>query len=315
MQIIPTTIGSYPRPDWFKDYLKKVEGSQKGRIKRIEKDRYGKALTEVLREQKNSGIKLFTDGQLVWQDMLCHLCTKIEGFRMAGLIRYFDNNAYYRMPKATAKLERKTDIIAEEFKLAMEIQPEMKAVLSCFTLAELSKNEFYKNKKELLMAIAEVMNQEAKELVENGARYIQIDEPSLLNAGKEDLETAKEAIEVIHRGVKAKFFLVTYFGDAEHIFPEILDFPIDVLGLDFVEGYEKNLELLREYKITKDIQAGIVDGRNTKMEKTDEVKERVNAVLDIIDQNMLYVSPNTGLEFLPYQKASEKLRVMCDSVR
>ena len=313
--IIPTTIGSYPRPDWFKDYLKNLEGLQKDRKKETEKSEYEKALTEVLDGQKNSGIKLFTDGQLVWQDFLCHLCTGIEGFEMSGLIRYFDNNFYYRMPRVTAKLNSRTDIVVEEFKIAYKIQTELKAVISCYTLAELSKNEFYKDKSEFVMDLAGIMNEEAKKLADNGARYIQIDEPSLLYAENDDLETAKEAVKVICDGVGAKFFLATYFGGAERIFPEILDFPVDVLGLDFVEGYEKNLELLGEYKTEKEIQAGIVDGRTTRMEKKEDVREKIDAILDVTDGKITYVSPNTGLDFLPYQKASEKLKVMCDSIR
>lgn len=314
MEIIPTTIGSYPRPDWFKDYLRRLDGLQKESVKEIEKNKYMDVLTEILDEQKNSGIKLFTDGQLIWQDFLCHLCTKIEGFEMSGLIRYFDNNVYYRMPVAKEKLKRKTDIIVGEFKLAHKIQPEIKAIISCFTIAELSKDEFYRDKKEFVLDVADIMNREVKNLVEAGARYIQVDEPSLLYAEKEDLQIAKEAMEVIKKGIKAKFFLATYFRDAEKIFPEILDFPVDVLGLDFVEGYEKNLELLGEYKIEKEIQAGIVDGRTTKMEKKDQVGEKVNSITEVIDSDILYVTPNTGLEFLPYSKASEKLKVMCDSI-
>ena len=313
--MIPTTIGSYPRPDWFKDYLKNLEGLQKDRKKETEKNEYEKALTEVLDEQKNSGIKLFTDGQLVWQDFLCHLCTRIEGFEMSGLIRYFDNNFYYRMPRVTAELNSKTDIVVEEFKIAYKIQTELKAVISCYTLVELSKNEFYKDKSEFVMDLAGIMNEEAKKLADNGARYIQIDEPSLLYAGKDDLEIVKDAVKVICDGVNAKFFLATYFGDAEKIFPEILDFQVDVLGLDFVEGYEKNLELLGEYKIEKEIQAGIVDGRTTRIEKKEDVREKINAILDVSDGKITYVSPNTGLDFLPYQKASEKLKIMCDSIR
>jgi len=314
-KIIPTTIGGYPRPDWFKEYLKNLGGLQKGGKDEIGRTEYRKALTEILDEQKNSGIKLFTDGQLAWQDFLCHLCTRMEGFEMTGLIRYFDNNVYYRMPKVVSKLKAEKPIILEEFKVAHEIQPEIKAVLSCFTLAELSKNEFYKNKKEFVMDVAGIMNQEAKKLADAGAGYIQIDEPSLLYASKEDLKTAKEAVDMIRKGVKAKFFLATYFKSAENIFPEILDFNVDVLGLDFVEGYDKNLELLREYKPEKEIQAGIVDGRNTKIENPKDVKRRIEDIESALNSEILYVSPNTGLEFLPYIKASEKLRAMCDSIR
>ena len=153
-----------------------------------------------------------------------------------------------------------------------------------------------------------------KELVKNGAKYIQVDEPSLLYARKEDLNLMKDAIEVIRRGVDAKFFLVTYFGDAERIFPEVLDYDIDVIGLDFVEGYEKNLELLREYSVDKEVQAGVVDGRTTKMEDKEHVKKKIKAICGAINRETLYVSSNTGLEFLPYSKASEKLKALRGSV-
>ena len=313
-RVIPTTVGSYPRPPWFREYLRKVEGLQKEGGGGIDEATYAKAVAEVIREQRDAGVRVFTDGQLLWHDLLCHLATKIYGFEMNGLVRYFDNNLYYRIPKVKAKLERKRNIIVDEFRVAYSIEREMKAVLSCFTLAALSEDEFYGDKTDLVMDIAHIMNQEAKELVKNGAKYIQIDEPSLLYAEKEDLSIMKDAIEVIRRGVDAKFFLVTYFRDAERIFPEVLDFNVDVIGLDFVEGYEKNLNLLKEYGVDKEIQAGIVDGRTTKMEDKEQVRRRVEAINEIVNGETLYVSPNTGLEFLPYSKASEKLKILCRSV-
>ena len=313
-RVISTTIGSYPRPPWFISYLRKIEGLQKEGGGEVDKAIYSKAVAEVIHEQREAGVKLFTDGQLLWHDLLCHLATKIDGFEMNGLVRYFDNNLYYRIPRVKAKLERRRSIVADEFRVAYDIEREMKAVLSCFTLASLSEDEFYHDKSEFVMDLAHIINQEAKELVKNGAKYIQIDEPSLLYAEKEDLNLMKDAIEVIRRGVDAKFFLVTYFRDAERIFPEVLDYNIDVLGLDFVEGYEKNLELLREYSVDKEVQAGVVDGRTTKMENERQVREKIEAICEVINGKTLYVSPNTGLEFLPYSKASEKLKALCSSV-
>ena len=89
----------------------------------------------------------------------------------------------------------------------------------------------------------------------------------------------------------------------------------DVLGMNFIENHEKNLEILREYRITKDIQAGVVDGRTTAMERKDDIKNRINTLIEATGGKIAYISPNTGLEFLPYPKASEKLRVLCDAVR
>lgn len=312
MELITTTIGSYPRPRWFREYLRKVEGLQKeGEEAEIDKEIYKKAVAEVIENQNKANIELLTDGQLIWQDFLAYLATKISGFEMDGLTRYFDNNVYYRMPIVKEKVSRSKPIILEEFSIAREIEKEksIKAVLSCFTLAKLSINKFYKNEEEFILDLAKVMHEEAKELAKK-TKYIQLSEPSLLYASKEELEIAKQAVEIITSNVDAKFFLVTYFESAEKILPEVLDFKIDVIGLDFVEGYEKNLGLLKEYGIDKALQIGILDGRNTKMENVEEVKSKLKEILDIASPKEVYVSPNTGLEFLPWIKAYEKLEVL-----
>lgn len=312
MKLITTTIGSYPRPRWFREYLRKVEGLQKeGEEAEVDKEVYKKAVVEVIENQNKAKIELLTDGQLIWQDFLAYLATKISGFEMDGLTRYFDNNVYYRIPIVKEKVSRSKPIILEEFSIAREIEKEknIKAVLSCFTLAKLSINKFYKNEEEFILDLAKVMHEEAKELAKK-TKYIQLSEPSLLYASKEELEIAKQAVEIITSNVDAKFFLVTYFESAEKIFPEVLDFKIDVIGLDFVEGYEKNLSLLKEYGIDKALQIGILDGRNTKMENVEEVKSKLKEILDIASPKEVYVSPNTGLEFLPWIKAYEKLEVL-----
>ena len=312
MKLITTTIGSYPRPRWFREYLRKVEGLQKeGEEAEIDKEVYKKAVAEVIENQSKAKIELLTDGQLIWQDFLAYLATKISGFEMDGLTRYFDNNVYYRIPIVKEKVSRSKPIILEEFSIAREIEKEknIKAVLSCFTLAKLSINKFYKKEEEFILDLAKVMHEEAKELAKK-TKYIQLSEPSLLYASKEELEMVKQAVEIITSNVDAKFFLVTYFESAEKIFPEVLDFKIDVIGLDFVEGYEKNLSLLKEYGIDKALQIGILDGRNTKMENVEEVKSKLKEILDIASPKEVYVSPNTGLEFLPWIKAYEKLEVL-----
>ncbi|OYT54699.1 MAG: hypothetical protein B6U72_01835 [Candidatus Altiarchaeales archaeon ex4484_2] len=313
MEYTLSTVGSYPRPEWFSDYLKKQEGLQKGSRVGID-DSYMRALAEVLGEQKKSGIRLLTDGQLLWQNMLCHLCDSLDGFRLSGLIRYFDNNMYYQMPEAVGRVERGNPIILDEYRAACSVEKNIKPVLSCYSLVDLSQNRFYGDEKEFLMDVAEVMNQEAKALAGAGASIIQVDEPSLLFADKEGVEAAGEALEVLTKGVNASFILATYFRDAKGLYPEILDYPIDVLGLDFVEGLKENLKLIKEHPTEKIIQAGVVDGRTTLMEKPSEVKEVIDSITELVSGEKLFLSPNTGLEYLPYVKASEKMGVLSASV-
>jgi len=313
MEYALSTIGSYPRPEWFRDYLRKQEGLQKD-SRGVVDESYMKAVGEVLGEQRNAGIDLPTDGQLLWRNMLCHLYDNMEGFRLSGLIRYFDNNMYYQMPEVFGKVERKKSLILDEYIAACSVEKKIKPVLSCYSLVDLSRNKFYGDESEFLMDVAGVMNQEAKALADAGASIIQVDEPSLLYADKEGVEAAGEAFEVLTKGVDSSFILATYFRDAKTLYPEVLDYPFDVLGLDFVEGLDVNLNIIKEHPTKKIIQAGVVDGRTTLMENPSKVKELIDSISGLVSGEKLFLSPNTGLEYLPYVKASEKMGVLSASV-
>ena len=300
--MIATVVGSYPRPKWFREYLKRIEGLQKDLDVDVDKEILKKAIAEVIERQREAGIDLMTDGQLIWHDFLATLATRIEGFVMDGLIRYFDNNLYYRRPIVRDKLNRKGEILWD-FKLALEIERNIKPVLSCFTLAKLSKNEYYSNFDELLWDLGEIMREEIRKL---NVEFVQFDEPALLFANKDEIRVVGEIFREICR-INAKTILMTYFSSAERIFPEVLDFGFDIIGLDFVEGFEVNIKLAREYGLER-INVGIVDAKNTKMENLNDLKAKLEIILEFAKD--VYISPNAGLEFLPEVKAFEKMRLV-----
>ena len=129
LRVITSTVGSYPRPKWFREYLKKIEGLQKDVYGRVERDVLRKAIKEVIEEQEKAKIDLMTDGQLIWHDFLAHFATKLEGFEMGKLARYFDNNLYYRVPIAKGKIRRKEKML-DDFELALEVSKRLKPVSS-----------------------------------------------------------------------------------------------------------------------------------------------------------------------------------------
>ncbi len=300
--MIATVVGSYPRPKWFREYLKRIEGLQKDLDAEVDVEILKKAISEVIEKQREAGIDLMTDGQLIWHDFLATLATRIDGFVMDGLVRYFDNNLYYRKPIVKDRLRRKGDILWD-FKLALEIERNVKPVLSCFTLAKLSKNEYYSNFEELLWDLGEIVKEEIRNL---NVEFIQFDEPALLFASKGEIEIARDVFKEICK-VNARTILMTYFRSAENIFPEVLDFGFDIIGLDFVEGFEANLKLAKEYGLEM-INVGIVDARNTRMEDLNDLKAKLEKILEFAKE--VYISPNAGLEFLPEVKAFEKMKLV-----
>ncbi|RLI85654.1 MAG: hypothetical protein DRP01_05765 [Archaeoglobales archaeon] len=305
--IVTTVVGSYPRPDWFREYLRKVAGLQKDLDVEIDIDVLRRAISEVIDEQKRAGIDIPTDGQLIWHDFLLTIASRLEGFEMNGLVRYFDNNLYYRIPIVKGKIRRVKRIL-HDFEVAFEIESKIKAVISFYTLTKLSRNEFYGSYEDMLWDLCDAIREEIRYLESIGVKYIQIDEPSILYAEKRELEFLRDLFKEL-TDVKSETILMTYFDSAERIFPEVLDFGFDTIGLDFVEGYEENLKIVEEFSF-EGINVGIFDGRNTKMEDLNEIRERLERIISIGNFKRIYVSPNTGLEFLPRIKAYEKMRLV-----
>ena len=164
-----------------------------------------------------------------------------------------------------------------------------------------------------MLAFAEALNQEAKALQDAGASLIQINEPAILQF-KDDYTAFAAACSRVTDGLTAETALYLYFGDAEGIYPQILDLPFDLIGLDFVMG-PQNEALLKRSPFTKKLGLGIVDARNTRLESPDDIAGKIRALGDGIDPDNIHVSPSAGLEFLPREVAQEKLRRLANGVR
>lgn len=317
MALTTTVVGSYPKPpEEGKQFVlrKTLHAVERGDatsddIKAAQDD----LVREVIAEQQNAGIELVTDGHVRWDDVLTPFARNIAGFEIGGLLRWFDNNVYYRRPVCIGDLEWRGPSLVESFEFASSVATtDVKAVIpGPLTFAKLSVDEHYGNEREFTLALARVLAQEAFELEAAGARVIQIDEPALLNA-PEDLALAREAVGLAVGELKSsQAILATYFGDAKRLGAELFEFPVDAFGLDFVSG-PANFELLDAFPDDKRLQAGIVDARNTKLETEDSLKETIDRLTSNVDADRLSISPSSGLEFLPREKARAKLKALGD---
>lgn len=315
MAIQTTVVGSYPKPP--------QEGKPfvvRKTLHALERDEataddltaaQDDLVRAMIEEQQSAGIDIVTDGQARWDDILTPFARHMAGFEVGGLLRWFDNNVYYRRPVCTGPIEWRGRASVDGFRFAQSVAAKpVKAVIpGPITFAHLSIDEHYGDHDSFVLAIASVLAQEAFELEAAGARFIQIDEPALLGA-PEDLELATRAIGSIVEALKSsetETTLATYFGDAKRLGPGLFDVPVDVFGLDLVSGPE-NASVVKEVPKDKKIQAGIVDARNTKLEATEELRQTIDDLLAAVDETRLRVSPSAGLEFLPREKARAKLQ-------
>jgi 5-methyltetrahydropteroyltriglutamate--homocysteine methyltransferase len=312
MAVKTTVVGSYPKPppeggDFrLRKTLHAVEREQAGPDDvRVAQD---ELVREVIGEQEDAGIDLITDGQVRWDDILTPFARNMAGFEIGGLLRFFDNNVYYRRPVCTGAIEWRGPTSVESFAFAANAaRAEVKAVIpGPITFARLSVDEHYGDHEEFVIAIARVLAQEAFELKAAGARVIQIDEPALINA-PEDLELAGRALGIVTSELEeTETVLATYFGDAKRLGADIFGLPVHAVGFDLISGPE-NAAIIASTPPEVGIQAGVVDARNTMLEDLEDLARQIEALTARIGPDRLRVSPSAGLEFLPREKARAKL--------
>ncbi|MCX5726372.1 MAG: methylcobamide--CoM methyltransferase [Candidatus Saganbacteria bacterium] len=283
MKLISANTGSYPRigdgPN--QQYLRKaITSLDKGEavladVARAEKD----IVREVLNEQIIAGIDLVTDGQIRWYDPISHIAGKLEGVRVSGLLRFFDTNFYFRQPIVEGEIKWKGPILKDEYLFARSnsSNPVKMVITGPYTLASHSaspEEKFFRASKlnfsKLVLSYAEAIKKEVETLSSLGAEIIQIDEPSILKKDI-DFNLFSEVIgEIAKVKGNSKIALYTYFGDVSGIYEKLQDLPVDTIGVDFT--YNKDLpNFIEKIGSKKALGLGLVDGRNTKMEKADEV--------------------------------------------
>jgi 5-methyltetrahydropteroyltriglutamate--homocysteine methyltransferase len=314
-----TVVGNYPKITQNKSApnlrsalnrfdQKKISGEELEKV-------YQETIKRVIKEQEEAGVNLITDGQIRWDDLVTPFARNIEGIEIGGLIRFFDNNVYYRRPIVKSKLAFKNYSTVEQFNfLKQNSATEVKAVLvGAFSFARLCKDEYYNDLDKLTLEVAEILNKEAKKLEEKGAKFIQIDEPSLCFS-PEKIDLVSQATKIITNGLKAKTCLYLYFGGIKDLVPGLFDFQVDGIGVDVISRPE-NLDLILESSFDKEIVLGCLDARNTRIEKEKKLLELFEGVTKKIQSDRIYISPSCGLEFLPHEDALMKLKTMVQAVR
>lgn len=314
--MLSTVVGNFPKigDSHEKQKLRRaIDGFQNGKISQEELARIEDEVTrEAIDTQVKAGIQLITDGQIRWQDQGTWPARKLKGIAITGLIRFFDNNVYYRQPVVESAVAWTEPILVRDFQFAVQAAPKtvkVKAVLTApYTLARLSRDNHYHNLENLTNDFAKALAKEAKALEDAGAEFIQFDDP-FLPYHPEDFKLAAKALETCTAQLsKAKTAAYFYFANVEKVYDSLSSLPVHVIGLDLVSD-PANAKLVREKAFGKELSLGVVDARNTKMEKESDLR----GLLASFEKNrdrIQYVAPSAGLEFLPYDTAVEKLKLV-----
>ena len=315
---LSTTLGLYPLPDEAKDELRALKGNQKADL--IAGDEppetnavYDDVRAQLLDRQNGANLDLVVEGQARWDDMLAHPLAVADAVETRGLVRYYDNNNFYREPVVADALSP-TEDIAEELAAARELTdaPLQGVLPGPHTLADLATDEYYGDEERFLAAVAEFLAAEAAAFPELDAVFLL--EPSLVTAPPTDGERVRDAIDTVAGAIDADVVVTPYWGVLdEQTHAHVLDAGIDGLGYDLVTAPDEATYLVQEYGTTDDVALGVVDGQNTLVESPSTITERIDWFTDrtpAASYDRIYATPNTGLFYLPTNRFAETLRAL-----
>ncbi|WP_018258312.1 5-methyltetrahydropteroyltriglutamate--homocysteine S-methyltransferase [Halomicrobium katesii] len=321
-QVVATTAGLFPLPDWAKDELSRLKGHQKSDLVSGDEgpeivDAYDRAREEVVGVQTDAGLDRVSEGQLRWDDMIAHPLAVADSVETRGIVRYYDNNNFYREPVVTGDLEASGDVAGELDAAAAHVDSGLQAVLpGPYSLADLATDEHYGDEAAFLDAVADFLAAEADQFPNVETLFLL--EPSLVeNAPGEGAdERASEAIDTVASAVDADVVAHTYWGSLdEKVYAHLMDADVDAIGFDLIADHEETVYNVQEYGTKDDVALGLVDGQNTLVETPETIRERVEWFVEQTDgdYDTVYATANTELFYLPQNKFEAKVEALADA--
>jgi len=312
-EVIATTPGLFPLPDRAKEELADLKGHQKDDLISGDEsgavvEAYDRARNEVLETQEADGLDRVSEGQLRWDDMLAHPLTVHENVETRGIVRYYDNNNFYREPVVSGELTYDGDVAAE-----LDAAPAAdQAVLpGPYSLSELATDEHYGDEAAFLDGVSEFLAGEAEALPDVETLFLL--EPSLVTdpPGEGEDRRASRAVDRVADAVETDVVVHTYWGAIpEKPYAHLMDADVDAIGFDFVADHEENVYNIQEYGTKDSVALGVVDGKNTLVETPAEIADRVEWVRENApaqEFETVYATANTELFYLPVNKFEAKL--------
>jgi 5-methyltetrahydropteroyltriglutamate--homocysteine methyltransferase len=183
------------------------------------------------------------------------------------MTKWFDTNYHYIVPEIepTTKFALNPDKVLSELKEALgQGIPARPVVIGPVTFLLLSKGVKGSGAPiERLEELVPVYTELLSLLADNGAQWVQFDEPALVTDISADAPALAEAVynKLGSASNRPAIYVATYFGDLGASLAGLARTPIEAIGVDLVYGADTAVAAVPELA-GKTLVAGVVDGRN-----------------------------------------------------
>jgi len=183
------------------------------------------------------------------------------------MTKWFDTNYHYIVPEigpATTFALNPDKVLSELKEALAQGIPARPVIIGPVTFLLLSKgvdggSAPIERLQELVPIYAELLSL----LAENGAKWVQLDEPVLVTDISPDAPALAEAVYNKLGAVSNRpaIFVATYFGDPGASLAGLARTPVEAIGVDLIYGADTAIAGVPELA-NKTLVAGVVDGRN-----------------------------------------------------
>ncbi|MDC8104267.1 5-methyltetrahydropteroyltriglutamate--homocysteine S-methyltransferase [Chryseobacterium sp. B21-037] len=228
------------------------------------------------------------------------------------MTKWFDTNYHYIVPEFQKDQQFKlfSHKIVNEFIEAKEAGIHTKPVilgLVTYLLLGKEKEEGF-DKLDLAQNLLPVYVEILKELENNGAEWIQLDEPFLAL----DLDQkAKEVYQNIYAEIakqfpNLKFIVTTYFDGLKDNLSLATTLPVDALHIDLVRAPEQLDEVINAIPETLILSLGVVDGRNIWKNDFNQSLVFIKKAIAALGSERVFIAPSCSLLHSPFDLDLEK---------
>lgn len=314
-----TVVGSYPVPMW----LRVMSNRESLRD----------AMMAVIKTQELAGIDVVADGELYRWD--------INHAETNGMIDYFvrplsginDTLSYEQLVcwrELTGMSFRAkppgivTDAIGagsidlqSDYNLYGDLTtlPKKFTVTSPYMLAKTLANEFYESFDELVLALADVLKQQVRNIQ---AEILQVDEANV-TGNPDDGTICADGINRVLEGATGEKAVHLCYGNyggqtiQRGTYDKLVDFlnqlTADHVVLEIARRPDVELEILKNVKPSIGLGIGVIDIKDNEVETAEEVARRIETASQRLGvERIQYVHPDCGFWMLPRSVADAKMR-------
>ncbi|KAF8917946.1 cobalamin-independent synthase [Mucidula mucida] len=286
-----------------------------------------KEIQSVVDFQEKIGLDLFVHGEPERNDMVQYFGEQLSGFvftQNAWVQSY--GSRYVRPPIIVSDVTRPKPMTVKWSAYAQSLTKKpMKGMLTgpvtilnwSFPRADVSREL---QSKQLALALRD----EVVDLEKAGISAIQVDEPAIregLPLRRSDwdayLKWAVDSFRLSTAGVTDQLQTHSHFcySDFDDIFPSIQRLDADVISIEASKSDMKLLNTFKQYGYSNQIGPGVYDIHSPRVPGSQEIKDRLKSMLDILPDSLLFVNPDCGLKTRGWKETEASLANLVDGAR